>query len=224
MLLPKQIWKDIPGYEGKYQVSNTGRVRSLNYRRTGKTKMLKQSINKHGYKIIMLSKNGKCKTWQVHRLVALVFIPNPNNYPVINHKDENPSNNTVWNLEWCTQEYNINYGTRNEKASNNMSGKHHTEETKRKISISNKGKNKGKHLTEESKRKISAALKGKNHPKAKTVLMFTLDGKFIRRFDCVAQANEYLGKNRADNNIGKCASGKYKSSYGFIWKYEEDCK
>lgn len=221
MLLPKQIWKDISGYEGKYQVSNTGRVRSLNYKRTGKIKVMKLSTNKLGYKIIMLSKNGKCKTWQVHRLVAQAFLPNPNNYPIINHKDENPKNNTVWNLEWCSQEYNINYGTRNEKASNSMLGKHLTEEHKRKISEAKKGKNKGKHHTEETKRKIGEAIKGKNHPKAKPILMFTLDGVFIRRFDCVADANEYLGKDRVDGNIRKCARGKYKTAWGYKWKYEE---
>lgn len=115
MLLPKQYWKDIEGYEGLYQVSNTGKVRSLNYRRTGETKVLKPSTSKLGYKSVNLCKDGKNKGYLVHRLVALAFIPNPNNYPVVNHKDENPSNNTVWNLEWCTQEYNINYGNCKQK-------------------------------------------------------------------------------------------------------------
>lgn len=115
MLLPKQIWRDIPNYEGLYQVSNTGRVRSLNYRRTAKTKVRKQGTNKLGYKNVNLCKDGKRKGYLVHRLVAQAFIPNPNNYPVVNHKDENPSNNTVWNLEWCTQEYNINYGNCKQK-------------------------------------------------------------------------------------------------------------
>lgn len=206
MLLPKQCWRDIPNYEGKYQVSNTGRVRSLNYGRTGKTKVIKQSTNKGGYKSVFLYKDGKLKGYLVHRLVAITFIPNPNNYPVINHKDENPKNNVVWNLEWCTQEYNCNYGTRNEKCSK-----------------ARKGKSRGKHLTEETKRKISAAHKGKNNPKAKPILMFTLDGEFIRRFDCGADANEYLGKNRRNKNIGMCARAKIKTAYDYIWKYEEDC-
>lgn len=110
MLLPKQFWKDIPGYEGLYQVSNTGRVRSLNYNGTRKTKVLKQGTNKDGYKRIKLYKDGKFKVYLVHRLVALAFIPNPNNYPIINHKDENRWNNNVDNLEWCTYKYNSNYG------------------------------------------------------------------------------------------------------------------
>ena len=110
MELPKQIWKDIPGYEGKYQVSNTGKVRSLNYRGTGKTKILKPSTHhRDGYKRVVLYKNDKQYYYLVHRLVAQAFIPNPNNYPVVNHKDENPANNAVWNLEWCTMDYNIDY-------------------------------------------------------------------------------------------------------------------
>lgn len=120
MLLPKQCWKEIPGYEGLYQVSNTGRVRSLNYNGTGKTKVLKQTTNKDRYKKVTLFKKGKCKTWRVHRLVALAFIPNPNNYPIINHKDENPSNNYYKNLEWCTYSYNTNYGNCRKKMSEAM--------------------------------------------------------------------------------------------------------
>ena len=141
MLLPKQIWKDIPGYEGLYQVSNTGRVRSLNYNRTGETKVLKQGTNKGGYKRVNLYKDGKFKIYFVHRLVALVFIPNPNNYPVINHKDENPKNNTVWNLEWCTQEYNINYGNCRKKMSEAHKGKQFTEERRKKLNEAMKRRN-----------------------------------------------------------------------------------
>lgn len=142
MLLPKQCWKEILGYEGLYQVSNTGRVRSLNYRRTGKTKVIKQSTNKGGYKSVCLYKDGKLKGYSVHRLVALAFIPNPLNLPQVNHIDENPSNNAVWNLEWCTPKYNSNYGN-----------------CRKKISEANKGKS--KHFTEEHKKKISEAMKGK---------------------------------------------------------------
>lgn len=115
MLLPKQYWRDIPNYEGKYQVSNTGRVRSLNYGRTGKIKVLKQGTKDNGYKVVVIYKNGKRKKYLVHRLVAQAFIPNPNNYPIINHKDENKTNNAVWNLEWCTYEYNVNYGNCKQK-------------------------------------------------------------------------------------------------------------
>lgn len=95
-------FRDIPGYEGVYEVSNLGRVR-----RNGK--ILKPGKNRDGYLLVSLSKNGIRKTVRVHRLVALSFLSNPNNLPEINHRDENRTNNTVDNLEWCTRDYNINY-------------------------------------------------------------------------------------------------------------------
>ena len=113
----QEIWRDIEGYEGLYQVSNKRRVKSLNYRHTGKEEVLKQGKTKKGYLLVCLSKGGKHKNYQVHRLVASAFISNPENYPVINHLDENASNNCIENLEWCTQKYNCNYGTRNERLS-----------------------------------------------------------------------------------------------------------
>ena len=114
----EEIWKDIQGYEGLYMVSNLGRVKSLNYHNTGKEGILKEYIDKrknHHYHRVTLSKNGKTDRISVHVLVALVFIPNPNNLPEVNHKDENPHNNIVDNLEWCNRSYNINYGTRNKR-------------------------------------------------------------------------------------------------------------
>lgn len=111
-----EIWKDIKGYEGLYQVSNYGRVRSLNYNRTFKCVILKQN-NVRGYKQVGLHKNGNLKNFFVHRLVATAFIPNPENLQEVNHKDENPQNNNVENLEWCDRRYNINYLNRNKKVS-----------------------------------------------------------------------------------------------------------
>ena len=107
-----EIWKDILGYEGLYQVSNYGRVRSLKY---GKEKILKQQINTDGYLHIDLYKNKKRKNYNVHRLVTIAFLENPNNYPQVNHKDENKQNNHIDNLEWCDYKYNCNYGTRKNK-------------------------------------------------------------------------------------------------------------
>ena len=94
----KEVWKDCKGYEGLYQVSNYGRVWSVKGQRyfTG-------SVNNRGYYATTLTaKNGKRKTEMIHRLVALAFLNNPNNYPQVNHKDENKLNNCVDNLEWCT--------------------------------------------------------------------------------------------------------------------------
>ena len=102
-----EIWKDVVGYEGLYQVSNLGNVRSLNYRGHGITKNLVPKCNNAGRLWVELRKNGSGKCLLVHRLVAMAFIPNPNDYPQINHIDENPKNNRVENLEWCTALYNV---------------------------------------------------------------------------------------------------------------------
>ena len=108
-------WRDITGYEGKYQVSNLGRVKSLNYRRTGKDKVLKQLKNPQGYLAATLYRDGKSKKFLIHRLVAQAFLPNLDELPEINHKDENKKNNCVDNLEWCTSKYNKNYGGHTER-------------------------------------------------------------------------------------------------------------
>ena len=102
----EEIWKDIEGYEGLYQVSNVGRVKSLR-----NNIILKNSIKRNGYESVKLSANNISKEYYIHRLVANAFISNPNNYLEINHKDEDKANNCADNLEWCTREYNVNYGT-----------------------------------------------------------------------------------------------------------------
>ena len=123
-----EIWKDVKDYEGLYQISNYGRVKRLskqkrNYNINTKKydtiilpdKIVTPQLNQYGYYRIGLTKNGKRKCHSVHKLVAQAFIPNPENKPQINHKDENKQNNYVENLEWCTAKYNINYGTRNKR-------------------------------------------------------------------------------------------------------------
>ena len=102
-------WRDIKGYEGKYMVSNLGRVKSLNYRRTGKEKIMKGVPDGHGYLQVKLWKDGKDKKYMINRLVAQAFLPNPNNLPEVNHIDKDKTNNKVENLEWCTTQYNVEY-------------------------------------------------------------------------------------------------------------------
>ena len=114
-----EIWKDIEGYEGIYQVSNLGRTKRLY--KNDKEKILKPFSNKDGYLIVNLCKEGKVKSRSVHRLVAQAFIPNPENKPEVNHKDENKSNNKVENLEWVTSKENNNYGTRTERMAKSQS-------------------------------------------------------------------------------------------------------
>lgn len=129
----QEIWKDVVNYEGLYQVSNFGNVKSIsrtvkrNPNKTGnlplKSRLLSPVTRRNGYKRVSLSKNGETKSFYVHRLVAEAFISNPNNYQQVNHKDENKGNNCVGNLEWCTRDYNMKYGTigiRISKSKSNM--------------------------------------------------------------------------------------------------------
>ena len=115
MLENNEIWKDCKGYEGLYQVSDKGRVWSVR-----KQKIIKAFENSYGYmEIVLTAKNGKKKYERIHRLVAIAFIPNPNNYPQVNHKDEDKTNNCVENLEWCTPRYNTLYSSYKWSGENN---------------------------------------------------------------------------------------------------------
>lgn len=177
-----EIWKDIQGYEGFYQVSNLGRVKSLerdvfNYRGTlmhhMEEKILVQRIGKRGYAYVNLYLNGKYKSIQTHRLVALAFIPNPENKPQVNHIDEVKTNNAVENLEWCTSVYNNNYGTRIQRCVQNRKSQ-----------------------------------KLGNHPNAKAVFCVELN----KTFDCIKRAEKELGINincivKVCKGKGKTAGG-----------------
>lgn len=117
-----EIWKDIPDYEGIYQISNKGRIKSIPHVikankdggiRTTEEHMKNTYIGWHGYVWVALCKNGKSKTHSVHRLVALTFIENPNKLPAVNHIDGNKENNSVENLEWCTNHENQMHASKN---------------------------------------------------------------------------------------------------------------
>lgn len=113
--MDQEIWKDVKGYEGLYLVSNFGRIKRLPLGKQYPSRQTHNNIRKlaikNGYYVVNLSKNGVVKYCFVHRLVAIAFLPNPDNLPFINHKDETRTNNRVENLEWCTHQYNVNYGT-----------------------------------------------------------------------------------------------------------------
>lgn len=121
--MPEEVWKDIEGYEGLYQVSNLGRVRSLDryvpHKKQGrkfcKGTLMATHINNAGYATVNLSKDCKYKSHDIHRLVAIAFVPNPNSLPQVNHKDEDKTNNTAGNLEWMTASENNMYGTKRER-------------------------------------------------------------------------------------------------------------
>ena len=197
-----EIWKDIKGYEGLYQVSNMGRVKSFNYKNTGKEGILNGSKNKRGYKIVHLCKNGKANHYLVHRLVAIVFIPNPNNYPEVNHIDENKTNNYVDNLEWCDGKYNLNYGTRNKRISKNRKGK----------CAGKEHPNYGKSRSKETTQKMSENSTNKTK-------VINLDTGEI--FDSMREAGDkYNMKNPW--NISLCCTGKRKTAGGYHWAYYKE--
>lgn len=153
--------KDVKGYEGLYAVTSCGKVWSYRNKR-----FLTPEDNGHGYLRVNLHKDGKDKKYMIHRLVAEAYIPNPENLPQINHKDENKTNNCLQNLEWCDAKYNVNYGTR-------------TEKTK------------------------------------KPILQYDLDGNLIREWPSTAD----VGKE-VSSTICNCLKGRYKTAYGYIWKYK----
>lgn len=143
------VRKPVNGYEGYYEVDQFGRVYSVDriisvednsrvYDKLLKGKQMKQSAHTKGYKTVSLTKDGKTKTVFVHRIVAKAFIPNAEKLTMVNHKDEDKTNNFAENLEWCTAAYNRTYGRAVEKQAKALRGKTHTEEHKRKISESMK--------------------------------------------------------------------------------------
>lgn len=196
-----EIWKDIKGYDGIYQISNEGRVKSLERDYTTELNGKRITMHKNeqimkthfsNYERVALYKNGKEKRFLVHRLVAEAFIENPNNYPIINHKDENPENNYVHinedgsvdldksNLEWCTQKYNANYGTRIEKFREKQIGKPKYKSRKAIIGIN---KNTKEEIT----------------------------------FGSVTEAATEL--NGSEGNISSALNGKIPSAYGYLWYF-----
>lgn len=186
-------WRDIEGYEDIYQVSNFGRVKSLT--RLGSNNRIfygtvrKPVIDKNCYCIVTLCKDGKTKNQFIHRLVAQAFLPNIDNLPVVNHKDENKQNNCVDNLEWCTVKYNTNYGTSIERR---------------------KDKRRGIKMNKEIVSRIAEKHK-------KPVGMFK-DGTFIRKFDSATDAVKE-NNNFKIMSISAACNGRIKTYRGFEWKF-----
>ena len=143
------VRKSVKGYEGYYEVDQFGRVYGVDrvisvndngrqYNKPLKAKQMKQTMHTKGYKTVSLTKDGKTKGMFVHRIVAEAFIPNPDDFPMVNHKDEDRTNNFVENLEWCTAQYNNTYGNAQKKKIKKLKGVPLSEEHKAKISMSMK--------------------------------------------------------------------------------------
>lgn len=188
----REIWRDIKDFEGLYQVSNWGRVKSLNYRNTGKAEVMSLNKDGWGYLRVGLRKDGKRNSLSVHRLVAEAFIPNPDNKPEVNHKiegDEGKTMNFVFfnedgsidekrtTIEWCSSEYNKNYGTRNKRIGEKMT----------------------------------------NGKTSKIVLQYSLDGDLIREWPSVMECDRN-GFNHS--HIIDCCNGKRISHKGFKFMYK----
>ena len=240
--MEEEIWKPIKDFEGYYEVSNIGRVRSLNYKRTGKGKILKNIEDYKGYLEVGLTKNGKRKQFKIHRLVAEAFIPNPENKPCIDHINTVKSDNRVENLRWVTYKENSNNEKTLEKfkgENHHFFGKHHTEETKQKMSEVQKGENNpmyGKHHTEETKKKMSEAQKGEKgsmygrtgekHPKSKSVIQIDQTTNEVVKVWGSTREAERIG-GFCHNAISECCKNKFNrlgnNIYkGLKWMYLED--
>ena len=188
----QEIWKDIKNYEGIYQVSNLGNVRSLTHKvktfngfRTSKGQILKILKMNNGYCRVDLRLNQNHNYFLVHRLVAQEFIPNPNNYPCINHKDNNPLNNNVNNLEWCTQSYNVKYS----------------------------------YIHGNAKPTAGCFQKGNIPHNKRKINQYTKNGEFICSYQSIKEASDLTGINRCA--INSCLAQNTKTSGGFIWKYAD---
>lgn len=180
-----------------YAVTDDGQVWSFYT-----NKFLKQKIDKYGYACVSLSKDGKSLSRTVHRLVAKAFIPNPENKPTVNHKDENKLNNCVDNLEWMTVSENNNYGTHYQKVSETQKGKKVSESTRNKLSEANKGKK----LTNEHIEILRAANTGANSVRAKRVRCVETD----EIFDCISDASRKYNIGRS--RIVACCKLRAKSA------------
>lgn len=210
--LANERWLPIIGYEGIYEVSSFGRIRSIDriaiisrsgkiHKRAIKGQIIKPNVGKsNSYQYISLSKIGqKLKRARVHKIVALAFLPNPNEYKMINHKDGNTLNNSVENLEWCTASYNNTYNGAVEKRMATRMARYP------------KG-------TDKSLALKSQATKNRRGSRGAEirVAQYTLDGELIKVYQSAVYAGRELGI--WPQNIRTCLYGRYKTSGGFIWK------
>jgi hypothetical protein len=198
------IWKEIKGYTN-FMVSNDGQVKNVK-----KNLIRKQRVSKNGYAIIDLTENGVKTTFYVHRLVAQAFIDNPNDFPQVNHIDENKLNNNVSNLEWCDASYNNNYGTKKERLSESLTGRTYTEEQRMAMSERISGElhwNFGNHWSEEIKEK-----NGKGQPTRKQIKCIETGEVYYS----IKDAARKTGINHT--SINYCVNGKQRTAGGFTWE------
>lgn len=177
---------------------------------------IKPQVDKNGYLWVNLTYDGKQHNHKIHRLVAQAFIPNLNNLPQVNHKDEDKTNNKVDNLEWCDGKYNINYGTAMQRAKQSRKEQGYYW---MKQAIATKKKN---NPNNEIWYRIAEIKKQNGTNKQPTlmipVLQYTLDGLFIKEYCSVTDAANAVGCQRG--NIRACCKGRQKTAKNYIWKYK----
>ena len=229
-------FKYIPNYEGLYSIDTEGTVFSHI-----SNKILKPHTNHRGYLMIDLYKDGKIKKKAIHRLVAITYLPNPNNLPEIDYIDTDRQNNNVNNLRWCTRKENCNNplslkhaGDSRRGNKNYLFGKHISEEIKVKMSNSKKGHfvseetrrkignaNRGRIMSEEQRKSMSIAHKGKrtgkNNPNSRKIKQYTKGMEFLKEWDSISEAERELGISitAISNNL----KNRSKTAGGFIWRY-----
>ena len=200
-------WRPVKGYEGLYEVSNIGRVRNRHgyILRAG----LKKSTTAY-YKRVTLYRSGIAENKTIHRMVAEAFIPNPKRLPVVNHKDEDGTNNVVDNLEWCTVQYNATYGTAIERRIAKIRGISHSPEHNQKIGNSlkrfysqNDTWNKGVPVADPSNKTITS------------VRSIASNGE-VKEYISIADAVRKTGARQ--QNISMCIAGKRKTAAGYKWE------
>ena len=242
-------WKDAVGFEDALQISNIGRVKRKAFNHTifngvnsfRKAHIVKPRLREDGYYHITFHYKGKVHSMLVHRLVAMAFIPNPHNLPQVNHKDENPSNNCVDNLEWCDQKYNSNYGTNGQRISAKLTNGLRSK-------VVEQYDRKGNFIKEfpsvaevsrllgfptssiarccngSKKYSIVGGYQWKYKSSDKQILnlpminKYSQDGTLICSYNSVTEASEDTGVHYS--SICQCFTGKRKSAGGFIWKKE----
>lgn len=232
--LIQEVWLPVVGFEGFYEVSNLGRVRSLEriVRRTNgthlqKAKEMKLRFDPQGYSRVTLCTNGVARHFLVHRLVAMAFIPNPDNKPSIDHLDGCPSNNRVDNLRWVSAKENAENPVTRQRVldarkfgpDHHNFGKPKSDEVKAKMSktIHERGYTPEQLRVRSINSKYGRKSRGKEHYRAKKIEQYTLDGTFIRLWDCVKYAADFYGIRHSGitNNL----TGRSNKCHGFIWKY-----
>lgn len=167
-----EVWVPVAGYNGRYEVSNKGRVRNADGR-------ILKPIQRRGYLCLNLSDGKEIKDRKIHRLVAEAFIANPTGFQFVNHKDEDKHNNAADNLEWCDSEYNANYGTRNERVSKSLKSKHYkiSEMQKKQISIARSKRVVGTNMVDGSEIVFDSATEAQLHGFTRLGVCHTATGR-----------------------------------------------